>query len=77
MTGRIITVFLFIGIVFLYTSYTASIVALLQSTSTSIRTYKDFLHHKIALGVENQDYNMVYMKASSISELDTQSRRTL
>lgn len=42
--------------VFIFTSYTASIVALLQSTSKNIQTLADLLNSNIDLGVEETPY---------------------
>lgn len=58
--GRIATIFIFISITFCYTSYTAFIVALFQSTTNSIKTVDDLLNYRIRLGVENQPYNYHY-----------------
>lgn len=44
----------------MYTSYTANIVALLQSTSQSIRTLSDLLHSNMEFGVEDTPYSRYY-----------------
>lgn len=46
-----------ISLIFFYTSYAASIVALLQSTSHSIQTISDLLNTDIQLGVEDVPYS--------------------
>lgn len=46
-----------LALIFIYTSYAANIVALLQSTSKSIRTLSDLLHSDIELGVEDTPYS--------------------
>lgn len=46
--------------IFIYTSYTANIVALLQSTSQSIRTLADLLNSKLDLGVEDTPYSRFF-----------------
>ncbi|KAJ8959817.1 hypothetical protein NQ318_011549 [Aromia moschata] len=51
--GRIATIFTFIALMFLYTSYSANIVALLQSTSESIKSLEDLFYSRISLGVED------------------------
>nr|APC94259.1 ionotropic receptor 6 [Pyrrhalta maculicollis] len=55
--GRITTIILFISLMFLYTSYSANIVALLQSTSTSIQTLEDLLKSRLKIGVFDTIYN--------------------
>lgn len=49
--------------VFMFTSYTASIVALLQSTSKSIRTLSDLLNSNMELGVEDTPYAPHYFSS--------------
>lgn len=51
--------------VFFFTSYTASIVALLQSTSKSIRTLSDLLNSKLDLGMEDTPYARHYFAAET------------
>lgn len=58
--GRIATIFAFISLMFLYTSYSANIVALLQSTTDSMRTLDDLLSSRIKLGVEDIVYAHYY-----------------
>ncbi|KAJ8910867.1 hypothetical protein NQ315_010814 [Exocentrus adspersus] len=60
--GRIATIFTFLALMFLYTSYSANIVALLQSTTDSIRTLEDLLVSRIALGVEDIVYAHYYFE---------------
>nr|CAD7412907.1 unnamed protein product [Timema cristinae] len=55
--GRIISLLMFIAVMFLYTSYSANIVALLQSTTDSIRSLEDLLYGRLELGVDD---NYVY-----------------
>lgn len=73
VSGKIATVFAFISLMFLYTSYSANIVALLQSTTDSIRTLDDLLSSRIKLGVEDIVYAHYYFsvifKKSRIYEL--------
>lgn len=61
VSTRIVTFFLFITFVFTYTSFTASIVALLQSSTKSIQSLEDLYHSKIKLGVEDTLYNRYYI----------------
>ncbi|CAH2037611.1 unnamed protein product, partial [Iphiclides podalirius] len=58
--GRVVMFILFLAFVFLYTSYSASIVALLQSSSNRIRTLSDLLNSKMELGAEDTPYNRYY-----------------
>ncbi|RZC40452.1 glutamate receptor 3-like, partial [Asbolus verrucosus] len=52
-SGRIAVLLIFLVSMFLYTAYSAIIVAFLQSTSNSIRTAQALLNSKISLGVED------------------------
>nr|APC94347.1 ionotropic receptor 1 [Pyrrhalta aenescens] len=62
--GRIATIFAFIAFMFLYTSYSANIVAILQSTTESIKTLEDLLNSRISLGVEDIVYAHYYFKTA-------------
>lgn len=59
---RIVTLMLLIVILNLYASYTANIVALLQSTTDSIQTLADLLHSPLKLGVQDTVYNRHYFQ---------------
>lgn len=48
---------LLVGLLFIYTSYTANIVALLQSTTKSIKTLDDLLHSEMSFAVQDTPYN--------------------
>ncbi|CAK1547131.1 unnamed protein product [Leptosia nina] len=58
--GRIVLLLLFVSLTFLYTSYSANIVALLQSSSSQIRTLDDLLHSRLTLGVHDTIFNRYY-----------------
>lgn len=64
LPGRIVTVFMFVGLMFLYTSYSATIVALLQSSSNSINTLNDLLHSRLSVGVDDTVFNHFYFPVS-------------
>jgi ionotropic glutamate receptor len=64
IAGRIIFIFTLTTLMFLYTSYSANIVALLQSTTDSIKTLDDLLHSRIKLGVEDIVYAHYYFEVS-------------
>ncbi|KAJ4446898.1 hypothetical protein ANN_13599 [Periplaneta americana] len=51
VSGRTITFLLYISVIFLYTSYSACIVALLQSTTDSIQTLRDLYESGMEMGV--------------------------
>ncbi|KAG5862719.1 hypothetical protein JTB14_007499 [Gonioctena quinquepunctata] len=63
--GRIATIFTFVALMFLYTSYSANIVALLQSTTESIRTLEDLLSSRISLGVQDIVYAHHYFEIAA------------
>ncbi|GAB0096805.1 uncharacterized protein DMENIID0001_123730 [Sergentomyia squamirostris] len=61
-SSRTASFFLFLTMFFLYTSYTANIVALLQSTTNSISTIQDLQESSLDFGVEDIIYNRYYFK---------------
>ena len=60
--SRIVTLMLLLAALSLYTSYTANIVALLQSTTDSIKTLADLLHSPLKCGTHDIVYNRYYFK---------------
>ncbi|XP_050673047.1 ionotropic receptor 75a-like isoform X2 [Leptidea sinapis] len=58
--GRVVLLILFMALTFLYTSYSANIVALLQSSSSQIRTLDDLLHSRLKFAVHDTVYNRYY-----------------
>ncbi|PSN33995.1 Ionotropic receptor 75h [Blattella germanica] len=69
LAGRTTVFILTLSSLFLFTSYSANIVALLQTPSTSFKTVKDLTESSMVLGVENQTYNRVYMQETTDAEL--------
>lgn len=65
LSTKISTIFFFIFLLFMYTSYTANIVSLLQATTKSIRTLEDLYNSKFDYGVENTSYNRFYFEHST------------
>ncbi|CAG5031578.1 unnamed protein product [Parnassius apollo] len=63
--GRIVMLVLFLTVMFLYTSYAANIVALLQSSSSQIKTLEDLLHTRIKFGVHDTVYNRYYFSTAT------------
>lgn len=59
-SARISTTFFFIFLLFMYTSYTANIVSLLQATTKSIRTIEDLYKSRLDYGVEDRPYTRFY-----------------
>jgi hypothetical protein len=57
---RIALFLLFTAVIFLYTAYSACIVALLQSSTNAIRTLGDLLNSGLPLGVQDIVYNHHY-----------------
>lgn len=62
VAGRVATVITLLIMMFLYTSYSANVVALLQSTTDSVRSLQDLLKSRIALGVEDIVYARYYFE---------------
>lgn len=54
-----------LSLIFIYTSYTANIVALLQSTSGSIRSLSDLLNSNLQLGVDDTPYSRHYFATAT------------
>lgn len=67
LPGRIVTIMMFVGLMFLYTSYSANIVALLQSSSNSIKTLNDLLHSRLSVGVDDTVFNHFYFPVGNSS----------
>lgn len=57
ITARVIMVVAYLILMFLFTSYSANIVALLQSPSKKIKTLKDLYNSRLKLGVDDTVYN--------------------
>lgn len=57
-------IFFVIALIFVYTSYTANIVSLLQSTTKSIKTLDDLYNSDLGFGVEDAPYNRNYFEFS-------------
>nr|AXY83447.1 putative ionotropic receptor 25 [Conopomorpha sinensis] len=56
---------LFLSLMFLYTSYSANIVALLQSSSSKIHTLDDLLHSRLKFAVDDTIFNRYYFSAAT------------
>lgn len=62
--GRIIMAVAFTILMFLYTSYSANIVALLQSPSTRIKTLNDLYESRLEIGVDDTVFNRYYFSVN-------------
>lgn len=67
--ARLIMLVAFIILMFLYTSYSANIVALLQSPSTRIKTLKDLYESRLEIGVDDTVFNRYYFAVSEQAKL--------
>ncbi|XP_049869069.1 uncharacterized protein LOC126368893 [Pectinophora gossypiella] len=63
--GRSVMLILFLTLMFLYVSYSASIVALLQSSSSQIRTLDDLLNSRMKVGVHDTVYGRYYFMTAT------------
>ncbi|XP_020292987.1 protein PTHB1-like [Pseudomyrmex gracilis] len=63
ISSRIVSLMLLLASLSLYASYTANIVALMQSTTDSIKTVSDLLYSSLILGVHDTVYNRHYFKS--------------
>nr|CAH7757037.1 unnamed protein product [Callosobruchus chinensis] len=77
ISGRIATLITLLALMFLYTSYSANIVALLQSTTESIKTLEDILNSRITLGVHDVVYGHYYFEVKSFTPIDLQKIASL
>jgi hypothetical protein len=66
ISGRTLSIMLYITVIFLYTSYSACIVALLQSTTDSIRTLEELYHSGLTLGAVNITYSRHFFSVSKL-----------
>jgi hypothetical protein len=69
ISGRIISIMLYIAVIFLYTSYSACIVALLQSTTDSIRNLEDLYQSGMGLGVLDVVYSRHYFSVMPLKQV--------
>ncbi|XP_046807716.1 ionotropic receptor 75a-like isoform X1 [Lucilia cuprina] len=65
LSARIIIFTTFVATLFLFISFSANIVALLQSPSEAIRTLNDLSHSSLELGVMDTVYNRVFLNEST------------
>lgn len=68
-SGRFVVLTTFLAALALFTSYSASIVALLQSPSTSIKTVNDLLASPLKVSVQDAAYTRFYFMKSNDSVL--------
>lgn len=68
---------LLIAALSLYASYTANIVALLQSTARTINTVEDLLNSPLKVGVYDIVYNRYYFKVILFSNVTTLVRASI
>ena len=69
ISGRIVSIMLYIAVIFLYTSYSACIVALLQSTTDSIRNLEDLYQSGMGLGVLDIVYSHHYFSVMILKQV--------
>lgn len=64
VAGKIMTFIIFLALMFLYVSYSAAIVALLQSPSNRINTLEDLLSSRLKMGADDTVFNHYYFSVS-------------
>lgn len=69
-SGRFVVITTFLATLAIFTSYSASIVALLQSPSHSIRTIDDLMASPLKLGLQEAGYNRYNYLVENISILN-------
>lgn len=67
--GKMITFIIFLALMFLYVSYSAAIVALLQSPSNKIKSLEDLLYSRLKMGADDNVFNHYYFSVSYILKL--------
>ncbi|XP_055371854.1 uncharacterized protein LOC129605882 [Condylostylus longicornis] len=67
-SGRYIVLTTFISTLFLFTSFSANIVALLQSPSEAIKTVNDLSHSPLDAGAQDVKYNKIYFEETTDPE---------
>lgn len=72
LSGRITLFFLSLTSLFLYTSYSANIVALQQSPSSALSSLSDLVHSPLAVGIQDLEYNRVYFKVHPLDSIFTE-----
>lgn len=60
ISGKILTILTFVASIFLFTSYSANIVALLQSPSDAIKSIPDLISSHLKVVVQDTVYNHIY-----------------
>ncbi|XP_054261628.1 glutamate receptor ionotropic, kainate glr-3-like [Macrosteles quadrilineatus] len=65
MSGRVTLFFLSLTSLFFFTSYSANIVALLQSPSSALATLTDLVNSPLFIGIQDLQYNRIYFKESN------------
>lgn len=73
LTARITMVIIFIAMMFLFVSYSANIVALLQSPSSKIRTLEDLHSSRLEVGAEDTSYNKYLFAVSAYGQKELAS----
>ena len=66
VSSRIIFVSLLLLSLFLFTSYSAIIVSLLQTTSTAINSLRDLMDSPFTLSMKEDESHVYYVNVSSI-----------
>lgn len=64
LAGKIMTFLIYLALMFLYVSYSAAIVALLQSPSNRINTLEDLLSSRLKMGADDTVFNHYYFSVS-------------
>lgn len=62
LSGRCVTLILFVALTILYAAYSANIVVLLRAPSSSVRSLPDLLNSPLKLGASDFEYNRYFFK---------------
>ncbi|BES95659.1 Ligand-gated ion channel [Nesidiocoris tenuis] len=71
ISGRIVVFVSTLAALFLYTSYSANIVALLQSTTSVLNTLEDLAHSHLGLKVQTNEYHLGYFLEAADKDVIT------
>lgn len=66
VSSRLVIIQALLVLLFLYASFSANIVGLIQSPSTRIKTLNDLLESKLRVAYQDTDYNRFYFRVGGI-----------
>ncbi|GAB0100817.1 Ionotropic glutamate receptor [Sergentomyia squamirostris] len=77
ISGRVLQFVTLLASLFLFSSYSANIVALLQSPSNALKTISDVTHSNLKVLIQKNEYNLVLYKETTDPEVITLYQKKL